>query len=199
MLSIVIATHNSERMLAPTLTALVSGAVVGIVSEVIVADLGSTDGTLAIADAAGCKVMAATTKAASLRAAAAAARTRWLLFVRPGFVPEPHWTDVVARFTESAGGDADSGAATFGRAASAVARQRTAHAILGRLTALILRTPDPNRGLLVSKRGYEMLGGHREAARDCEADLMRRIGGSRITVLDCGAMPPPRLPVRADG
>jgi glycosyltransferase involved in cell wall biosynthesis len=199
MLSIVIATHNSERMLAPTLTALVPGAVAGIVSEVIVADFGSTDGTVAIADAAGCRVVAATTKAASLRTGAGAARSRWLLFGRPGFVPEPHWTDAVARFVESAGGDVDPPAATFARAASAMAWPRTARAILGRVAALILRTPDPDRGLLVSKRGYEMLGGHRDAVHDCEADLMRRIGGSRITILDCGAMPPPRLAVRADG
>jgi glycosyltransferase involved in cell wall biosynthesis len=53
MLSVVIATHNSERALLPTLAALVSGAAAGIVREVIVADAGSRDATAAIADGAG--------------------------------------------------------------------------------------------------------------------------------------------------
>ena len=57
MLSVVIATHNSERALLPTLAALVQGAAAGIVREVIVADAGSRDATTAIADGAGCRVL----------------------------------------------------------------------------------------------------------------------------------------------
>lgn len=38
MLSVVIATHDSERALLPTLAALVAGAAAGVVREVIVAD-----------------------------------------------------------------------------------------------------------------------------------------------------------------
>src|SRR6266436_4452549 len=57
MLSVVIATHNSERALLPTLAALVSGAAAGFVREVIVADAGSRDATTAIADGAGCRVL----------------------------------------------------------------------------------------------------------------------------------------------
>src|SRR5262252_1581256 len=41
MLSVVIATHDSERALLPTLAALVAGAAAGIVREVIVADAGA--------------------------------------------------------------------------------------------------------------------------------------------------------------
>ena len=57
MLSVVIATHDSERALLPTLAALVAGAAAGVVREVIVADAGSRDATAAIADAAGCRVL----------------------------------------------------------------------------------------------------------------------------------------------
>src|SRR5207244_2986253 len=57
MLSVVIATHNSERSLLPTLAALVQGAAAGIVREVIVADAGSRDATAAIADGAGCRLL----------------------------------------------------------------------------------------------------------------------------------------------
>jgi len=53
MLSVVIATHESERALLPTLSALVAGAAAGLVREVIVADAGSRDATVAIADGRG--------------------------------------------------------------------------------------------------------------------------------------------------
>src|SRR6202040_4315529 len=56
MLSVVIATENAERVLVPTLAALVPGATAGIVREVIVADAGSSDATAMIADAAGCRI-----------------------------------------------------------------------------------------------------------------------------------------------
>ncbi len=55
MLSVVIATHESERALVPTLAALVPGAMAGLISEVVVADAGSTDATEEVADIAGCR------------------------------------------------------------------------------------------------------------------------------------------------
>ena len=42
MLTVVIATHESERSLVQTLAPLVSGATAGLITEVIVADAGST-------------------------------------------------------------------------------------------------------------------------------------------------------------
>ena len=43
MLSVIIATLNSERPLVATLAALVPGATAGLVSEVLIADGGSGD------------------------------------------------------------------------------------------------------------------------------------------------------------
>ena len=57
MFSIIIATHDSERALVPTLAALVPGATAGIVREVIVADGGSRDETEQVADIAGCRFL----------------------------------------------------------------------------------------------------------------------------------------------
>ena len=54
MLSVIIATRNSERALVPTLAALVPGATAGLISEVLVADGGSHDDTAKVADVAGC-------------------------------------------------------------------------------------------------------------------------------------------------
>ena len=60
MLSVIIATHESERTLVPTLAALVPGATAGLLGEVIVADAGSRDATAEVADVAGCRFMAST-------------------------------------------------------------------------------------------------------------------------------------------
>ena len=59
MLSVIIATRNSERPLVRTLAALVPGATSGLITEVLIADAGSRDGTPAVADIAGCKLLAA--------------------------------------------------------------------------------------------------------------------------------------------
>jgi glycosyltransferase involved in cell wall biosynthesis len=84
MLSVIIPTLNNERVLVPTLASLVSGAAAGTLRDVIVADGGSTDATIEVADIAGCEVMStAGTLGGRLRAAAAKARANWLMFLRP--------------------------------------------------------------------------------------------------------------------
>ena len=87
MLSVIIATKDSERALVPTLAALVSGATAGIIREVLVADGGSRDDTAAVAEVAGCNffVLDGTTER-RLKSAADKARARWLLFLRPGTI-----------------------------------------------------------------------------------------------------------------
>ena len=103
MLSVVIATENAERVLVPTLAALVPGATAGIVREVIVADAGSSDATAMIADSAGCRIeVTAAPLGQRLRQAAASARGPWLLFLRPGAVPDWTWTQETRRFIEHA-------------------------------------------------------------------------------------------------
>jgi glycosyltransferase involved in cell wall biosynthesis len=71
MFSIILATHDSERALVPTLAALVPGATAGIVREVIVTDGGSHDQTEQVADIAGCRFLAsAAPRGGRLKAAA---------------------------------------------------------------------------------------------------------------------------------
>jgi hypothetical protein len=88
MFSIVIATHDSERALVPTLAALVPGATAGVVREVIVADGGSQDKTEEVADIAGCRFFVSTASVGTrLKTAAQQARGDWLMFLQPGAVP----------------------------------------------------------------------------------------------------------------
>src|SRR5712691_3180028 len=102
MLSAIIATHESERALVPTLAALVPGVTAGLLGEVIVADAGSHDATAQVADVAGCRFMASREPlGARLKAAAAATHAPWLMFLRAGCVPEPGWVGATERFIEA--------------------------------------------------------------------------------------------------
>src|SRR5215831_15083468 len=184
MLSVIIATDESERALVSTLAALVPGATAGAIREVIVADKGSRDQTAEVADVAGCRLIVTPAPLAGrLRAAAAIARAAWLLFLRPGIAPDGTWIPEVMRFIEQA---ELSGPEL--RAAMFSPGLRAGMGPLIRLQRLVQRGPRPEQGLIVAKRLYESVGGHRDGVADCEADLLRRIGRLRITVLRTSAI-----------
>ncbi len=186
MLSVVIATHNSERSLLPTLAALVQGAAAGIVREVIVADAGSRDATAAIADGAGCRVLvSAQGRGARLKTAADAARASWLLFLRPGVVLDATWVDETRRFVEQAElqGCASTHVAVF-RVSAFRPGLLEALALLG--TALGAK-PDASQGLVIAKARYAALGGHRDV-EEPERDLRRRLRRRHLMLLRTGAI-----------
>jgi glycosyltransferase involved in cell wall biosynthesis len=188
MLSVVIATQDSERALLPTLAALVPGAVSGVVREVIVADGGSHDGSATIAEGAGCRVLASSgARGARLKAAAAVARAPWLLFLQPGTVPDATWIDETRRFVEETElrGCAESYAAVF-RAGSATFRPTLVEAV-ALLRAALGARPDPSQGLVIAKTLYNACGGHREV-EETERDLIRRLGRRRLVLLRAGAI-----------
>ncbi len=183
MLSVIIATLDSESALVASLAALVPGAMDGLVSEVIVADGGSRDGTATVADVAGCNfTVIEGPLGRRLKTAAATARAPWLLFLRPGTVPEAAWTGEVRRFVERSPPDAR--AAVFRRGRSAQPAWKEA---LSLLTPVLGALPRPEQGLLIAHSFYDELGGHSDLAADPETDLLRRIGRRRMAMLTTGA------------
>lgn len=185
MISVVIPTHESERLLAHTLAALVPGALDGVLREVIVADAGSTDGTAKVADVAGCRFMVIPgERGGRLTSAAAVARADWLWFVQPGSIPGTTWIEELGRFIRECELTADPQAAVFrarpGRGRSQLAE---AFALLG---AALGAKPKPSQGLLIPKSLYQSLSGHSAKVADPEADLIRRLGRRRIATLDVG-------------
>ncbi len=183
MLSVIIATRDSERALVPTLAALVPGATTGLVSEVLVADAGSGDETAVVADVAGCNFMLVEGPLGGrLKAAAAAARAPWLLFLRPGTILDAPWTGEASSFLERSG--ADPRAAVFRRAAPAQSGAREAFLLFA---AAFGARPRPEQGLIISKQFYGQIGGHSEQAANPEVELLRRLGRRRLVTLSTAA------------
>jgi len=134
MLTIIMECRDNEAELAQTLSALVPGAVEGVVRDVIVLDRGSRDGSSTVADAAGCRFLAAWDMPEVLRSA----RGDWLLLLQPGARPMTGWVDAIVDHVA-----VDPGPARF---RDARGYRRPFLQRLGR------GTPPLERGYLVSKR-----------------------------------------------
>ncbi len=93
MLTVIIETNNSEEALSRTLGPLVSGAVNGLLRDVIVHDTGSSDNTWKVAEQAGCAFVSN----ASLLDCIRRARGDWLLFLEPGSRLASNWIEAVER------------------------------------------------------------------------------------------------------
>lgn len=91
MLTIIMECRDNEAELAQTLSALVSGAVEGVVRDVIVLDQGSRDGSSKVADAAGCRFLADW----DMKDVVRSARGDWLLLLEPGARPLSGWVEAV--------------------------------------------------------------------------------------------------------
>lgn len=183
MISVVIPTNSSERLLPRCFDSLIPAAVRGVVREVIVSDAGSGDATLAIADAAGAHVVhSRRNRGAQMADGASAAKSDWLLFLHPGTALETGWESEAESFI---------GQAVMERPRAAVFRfaledfggeARRAEA-KANLRSALLALPYGDQGLLIPKRLYQKLGGHRALADMEDADLVRRIGRRRLIIL----------------
>jgi glycosyltransferase involved in cell wall biosynthesis len=188
MLSAIIASHESERTLVPTLAALVPAVASGLLREVVVADGGSCDATAEVADFAGCRFMAsAEPLGLRLKEAAQATRAPWLLFLRAGCVPEPGWMAAAEHFMQVAEMQDGAGRAAVFRPRSGADLMRPGIAdMLTMLRAALGGAPRPEQGLLIARRFYDRLGGH-AGDETAEAALLRKLGRRRIAMLACGA------------
>jgi rSAM/selenodomain-associated transferase 2 len=190
MISVVIPTLNAERHLARTLTALVPAAVDGLVREVIVADGGSSDATAAIADAAGATFIAAERgRGQQMRAGARAARSRWLLFLHADTVLQPPWDEEAVRFIRAVDqGDAPDSAGIFHFALDDSGIWARCLEAAVHLRSRFMRLPYGDQGLLISRRLYDEVGGFQPLALMEDVEMVRRLGGRRITALRANAL-----------
>jgi len=107
MISVLICACDEEARLVRSLAALAPLAVRGLVADVIIADCGSRNATLAIADAAGCAIIeACRDRVTAVGRAAGLARKEWLLGLVSGDLPDDALAIAARRHmarTESAG------------------------------------------------------------------------------------------------
>ena len=156
MISVVLATRNDQRRLGRTLAALVPSAVDGLVRQVIVADAGSADATLEIADDAGAVVVKG-----PLAEACASAKEDWLLILDPGARLGEGW--------ERAAHDHIVRVARPG-----VIRMGQRRGLLG------MMSPAPAVGLLIRKAEVVGEGGLADMARAALGAVGLRVGLSYI-------------------
>jgi glycosyltransferase involved in cell wall biosynthesis len=179
MISVLIECLDEEHALAQTLAALVPGAVEGLVSDVIVIDRGSRDGSVKVADSAGCTVV----KPAEAGEALSQARGRWLLVLEPGARPLAGWIEALS------GHVADGGerAARFRLAPSVPVWQRFSDRVVSKSLqgGVLLRRDKAIRAV--------------ESGEPVDGRLPRLIASvaGRMVRLDCRLMPAPRR--RASG
>ncbi len=177
MISVVIPTHNAASGLPAALQSLFDAAMDGLVSEVIVADCGSTDATREIADVAGATVIEAGL-GQQLLAGAQAARKPWLLFLEPGAALEKGWEDEARAFM--AEGETRAAAFRF-RLAGKGFRPRLREAFAA-IQARALARPRCCNGLLIPAKLLEEVGAASMPPVE-EADLVRRLGRGRVFML----------------
>ncbi|MHA7969969.1 glycosyl transferase [Rhizobium sp. CAU 1783] len=94
MLTVILECRDQEAELAQTLSVLVAGAVEGLVSDVVVLDHGSRDGSSRVADAAGCRFHVQWDLKDVLRSV----RGEWVLLVEAGARPLHGWIDEIGEY-----------------------------------------------------------------------------------------------------
>lgn len=179
-LSVVVPTLNAAATLPATLAALG-----GVPAEVIVADGGSTDGTVAVAAAAGCRVIAAPRgRGSQLAAGAAAAAAPWLLLLHADTRLGPGWAEAVR--AHMAAGPDRAGYFRLRIDDAARAARRLERAVAWRCRVLAL--PYGDQGLLIARRLLEAVGGIRPLPLLEDVDLVRRLGRDRLAPLAADAI-----------
>jgi hypothetical protein len=150
MITAIIETRDDEVALAHALAALVPAATEGVVREVVVIDYGSIDGTLKVADVAGCTIIEASRFAGAPRQhvvyhAAEAARGDWLLLLSPAAVLSSGWQGTAMAFIDRA--------LTAGRVHNALAVVRRGIVVTG-WRARLLSVLSLAEGRLIAKATY---------------------------------------------
>ncbi len=185
MITVIIPTRDSERALVPTLSALVSASASGLVRDVILADGGSRDETEKVADVAGCHFLKGPhDPGARLRTAAHQARGSWLLFLDPAAILPEGWTREVRAFVDTMerSGLAERRAATFRLGYDGFGMKPRLAEAAAAARLVVIGRPRPEQGLLIARRFYDQLGGHKDGKKAQER-LFARIGRRRLVTL----------------
>jgi rSAM/selenodomain-associated transferase 2 len=175
--SAIIPTLNAAASLPATLEALR-----GQVAEIIIADGGSSDGTVELAQGAGASVISAPRgRGPQLRAAAEAATQPWLLALHADTRPGQGWQDAVAGFISQPENMIKAAHFRFALDDAAPEARRLEAMVAWRCHWLGL--PYGDQGLLIARDFYQALGGYEPVPLMEDVALIRRIGRKRLVAL----------------
>lgn len=185
MLSVVIPTLNAEATLARSVAALRTAP--SIIDEIVVADGGSTDATLALARSLGAVAIETPRgRGRQLSNGVAAARGDWLLLLHADTVLLDDWQGEALRHMSSPRGPESAAAFRFALDDQSVAARRLEAVVAWRCRTLAL--PYGDQGLLIRRRLLDAIGGVRPLSLMEDVDLVRRIGRERLTLLESRAL-----------
>lgn len=175
-LSVVVPTLNEAETIAGFLAAFAGSPLVG---ETIVADGGSSDGTVEIARRAGARVAEAPRgRGVQLARGAAAAQGEWLLFLHADCRLEAGWEEAARRFLAAPEAAGRAGYFTLALDDPAPAARRLERLVAWRCRLFAL--PYGDQGLLIARRLYDEVGGFRPLPLMEDVDLVRRLGRRRL-------------------
>ncbi|MCA3357447.1 MAG: TIGR04283 family arsenosugar biosynthesis glycosyltransferase [Roseomonas sp.] len=175
--SAIIPTLNAAASLPATLEALH-----GQVAEIIIADGGSSDGTAALAQAAGARVISAPRgRGPQLRAAADTATQPWLLALHADTRPGQGWRNAVVGFIGQPENMTKAAHFRFALDDAAPEARRLEAMVAWRCRWLGL--PYGDQGLLIARDFYKALGGYEPIPLMEDVALIRRIGRKRLRAL----------------
>lgn len=179
-LTVVVPTWQAEATLAKTLSCLHDA------DEIIVVDGGSTDRTVAIAQACGARIITAPKgRGPQLNAGAAAAIGEWLLFLHADTQLAPEWRASANAWMN--GPKANQQAAVFRFELDDTAWQAGVIEWLVTLRIRLFGLAFGDQGLLISREFMQSLGLYRPIAMLEDVDAAWRIGKRRLHVLPVAA------------
>jgi rSAM/selenodomain-associated transferase 2 len=176
VITAVIPTLNAAGTLLETLAALRGSA---LVREVIIADGGSSDETVARGGSMGARVIQARRgRGMQLAAGAAAASGDWLLFLHADCRPEPGWERAATAFLSVSQAESRAGYFDLALDDPAPAARRLERIVDWRCRVLAL--PYGDQGLLIARTLYDAVGGFSPLPLMEDIDLVRRLGRRRL-------------------
>lgn len=181
-LTIVIPTLDAAARLGGTLAACAEGK-----AEIVVVDGGSRDATVAIALAAGARVVhAAPGRGGQIAAGIAAAHGGWLLVLHADTRLAPGWAGVVRAFMADPANAARAGHGRFTLDDPAPQARALERAVAWRCRWLGL--PYGDQGLLFARGLHDAIGGYRTLPLMEDVDLVRRLGRRRLVPIEVAAV-----------
>jgi rSAM/selenodomain-associated transferase 2 len=177
--SVVIPALDAAGELPETLAALIGIPVVG---EIIVADGGSADDSVVIAEAAGARTLSAKRgRGTQLAAGAAAASSEWLMFLHADCRLAPGWERAVETFLNAPDAPGRAGYFAFALDASSGAARRLERIV--RWRCRVFGLPYGDQGLLIHRTLYQAVGGFAALPLMEDVEFARRLGRGRLAPL----------------